>query len=232
MATDTSPDQATAGIRRWWLMGRDRFGVGLLLILVTIVCLALTNRSRWMAAVVVSVEAVTLLLLLAAAAMPFHRMRWAAGFVGVCVAAVWLGALLGRDGTWTIPAIGAAMVLIAPTSIVRHLRERPKVDGPMVYGSLCLYLLAGLFYASVYGIIDGASTQPFFLQIDEARSVDFVYFSFVTLATLGYGDLTPRGDLGRMLAVTETLIGQLYLVGAVAIVVSNLGKSRTPRERG
>jgi hypothetical protein len=210
---------------------RHGFGVGLVLLLVTIVCFALTDRSRWMAAVVVTIEGLTLLTLLAAAAMPARRMRWAAGFVGVCVVAVWLGAVLGRDGGWTIPAVGAAMVLIAPSSILRSLRRRTTIDAEMVYGALCLYLLAGLFYASVYGIIDGASTPPFFGQIDQARAVDFVYFSFVTLATLGYGDLTPRGDLGRMLAVTETLIGQLYLVGAVAIIVSNLGKTRTPRER-
>lgn len=210
----------------------NQFGLGLVLILITIICFALTDRSRWIAAVVVTIEGATLLVLLTAAGMPKSRMQWASGFVGVCVAAVWLGALFGRDGSWTIPAVGAAMVLIAPTSILRHLRQRPTIDATMVYGALCLYLLAGLFFASVYSIIDGSSTSPFFGQIDEARAIDFVYFSFVTLATLGYGDLTPRGDLGRMLAVTETLVGQLYLVGAVAIIVSNLGKTRSPRDRG
>jgi hypothetical protein len=54
-----------------------------------------------------------------------------------------------------------------------------------------------------------------------------VYFSFVTLATLGYGDLTPIGDFGRMLAVTEAVAGQLYLVSAVALLVANLGRTRT-----
>lgn len=210
----------------------NQFGLGLVLILITIVCFALTGHSRWMAAVVVTIEGATLLVLLTAAAMPRQRFQWAAGFVGLCTAAVWLGALFGRDGSWTIPAVGAAMVLVAPTSILRHLRQRPTIDATMVYGALCLYLLAGLFFASVYNIIDGSSTTPFFGQIDEARAIDFVYFSFVTLATLGYGDLTPRGDLGRMLAVTETLVGQLYLVGAVAVIVSNLGKTRSPRDRG
>ena len=121
MATDTSPDQSAAGIRRWWLVGRDRYGIGLVLILVTIMCLALTDRSRWMAAAVVSIEAVTLLLLLAAAAMPFHRMRWAAGFVGVCVATVWLGALLGRDGGFTAGV--AEIEMIVPGTVTARIQE-------------------------------------------------------------------------------------------------------------
>ena len=54
-----------------------------------------------------------------------------------------------------------------------------------------------------------------------------MYFSFVTIATLGYGDLTPHGDLGQMLAATEAIIGQLYLVSAVALLIGNLGRTRT-----
>lgn len=228
MTSATQPPRRRPGR----LAEADRFGLGLVLILITIICFALIGQSRWVAAVVVTIEAATLLVLLTAAGMRPRRLRWASGFVGVCVLVVWLGALLGRDGSWTIPAVGAAMVLLAPSSIVRHLRQRPTIDAQMVYGALCLYLLAGLFFASVYSIIDGASATSFFGQIDEARAIDFVYFSFVTLATLGYGDLTPQGDLGRMLAITETLVGQLYLVGAVAVIVSNLGKTRAPRDRG
>ncbi len=53
-----------------------------------------------------------------------------------------------------------------------------------------------------------------------------MYYSFVTLSTLGYGDLTARTDLGRMLSVSEALLGQLYLVSVVALLVANLGRSR------
>jgi hypothetical protein len=58
-----------------------------------------------------------------------------------------------------------------------------------------------------------------------------VYFSYVTMSTVGYGDLTARGDLGRMLAVTEALLGQLYLVTIVALLVGNLGRVRRQGER-
>jgi hypothetical protein len=74
----------------------------------------------------------------------------------------------------------------------------------------------------------------FFVQTDNPTSMDYLYFSLVTLATLGYGDLTASGSLGRMLSVTEALAGQLYLVSIVAVLVSNLGRERrsTPVERG
>jgi hypothetical protein len=51
-----------------------------------------------------------------------------------------------------------------------------------------------------------------------------VYFSFVTMATVGYGDLLAQGGVGRALAVTEGILGQVYLVTAVAALVGNLGR--------
>ena len=56
--------------------------------------------------------------------------------------------------------------------------------------------------------------------------MDHLYFSFVSLTTVGYGDLTPISDLGRMIAVSEALIGQLFLVTVVALVVGNIGRTR------
>jgi ion channel len=55
-----------------------------------------------------------------------------------------------------------------------------------------------------------------------------VYFSFTTMATVGYGDLTAQGGVGRALEVTEGIFGQIYLVTAVAALVGNLGCRRTP----
>ena len=53
-----------------------------------------------------------------------------------------------------------------------------------------------------------------------------VYFAFITLATVGYGDLVPANDLVRGLAITQALVGQLYLVSVVALVIGNLGRDR------
>ncbi len=62
--------------------------------------------------------------------------------------------------------------------------------------------------------------------------MDRLYFSFTTMTTVGFGDLTAAGDAGRMLAITEALLGQLYLVSVVALIVANLGRTRRPRGPG
>lgn len=69
----------------------------------------------------------------------------------------------------------------------------------------------------------------FFVQTKSAPAIDYIYFSYVTQTTVGYGDFTARSDLGRVLAVSEALGGQIYLVTVVAVLVSNLGRPRQPR---
>ena len=66
----------------------------------------------------------------------------------------------------------------------------------------------------------------FFSEVATPSSVDYLYFSFVTLTTVGFGDRTAAGNFGRMLAVTEALLGQLYLVTVVALVIGNVGRER------
>ena len=67
-----------------------------------------------------------------------------------------------------------------------------------------------------------------FVDLIHPRSGDYSYFSFVTLTTLGYGDLVPRSDIARTLAVFEAILGQVFLVTAVARIVSLIGSERGP----
>ena len=77
------------------------------------------------------------------------------------------------------------------------------------------------------GAIGGFGSSPFFAEQAHTNISDYLYFSFVTLTTVGYGDLTAAGGLGRAVAVIEALTGQLYLVTVVALVVSRM--ARLPR---
>ena len=86
--------------------------------------------------------------------------------------------------------------------------------------------LIGLVFANIYAVVETIGGSPFFAQIEDAAFADFVYFSYVTLATVGYGDLSAAATPGRMLAVANGLLGQIYLVTVVAIIVGNLGRSR------
>ncbi|HEX9259638.1 MAG TPA: potassium channel family protein [Acidimicrobiales bacterium] len=129
-------------------------------------------------------------------------------------------------------AVGVLLAFAGPVVIVNKLARRRRIDLTTISGSLCVYLLAGLAFAFMFALIDVVEAGPFFVQTDTVESVDFVYFSFTTLATLGYGDLTAVGDYGRLLSVTEALLGQLYLVSVVALVVSNVEwKRRGPDGR-
>jgi len=76
-----------------------------------------------------------------------------------------------------------------------------------VTGALCIYLLVGLAFALVSAPTTALGGGPFFATADAARAVDHLSVSFVTLTTVGYGDLAARGDGGRLLAVTEALLG-------------------------
>lgn len=199
------------------------------MILVSIVCLALSGFSRWAVPVVVAVEAATMLVLLHASHVRPSRMRVARALAVTAVIGSVAATAAGEQLEWVNSVIIGAMVMVIPVAVLKRLLSTDRIDSGTVYGALCLYLLAGFFFAAIYGLIDRLSDTPFFGDIGARDPVDFVYFSFVTLATVGYGDLTAKGDLGRMLAITEALLGQLYLVAVVATLVGNLGRSRASR---
>ena len=125
-----------------------------------------------------------------------------------------------------------SLVLTAATigAIARRVRQHVEISVVTVLGAVCIYVLVGLSFAFVFEIVGAFASQPFFASQETGTRSDYVYFSFITMATVGYGDLAAQGGLGRALAVTEGLLGQIYLVTAVAALVSNLGRARAPRQ--
>jgi voltage-gated potassium channel Kch len=105
------------------------------------------------------------------------------------------------------------------------------VDRERMAAALSLYLLLGLIFALVFAVIAELLPGSFhFAAIRSADSAakplaDMVYFSFVTLATLGYGDIVPLSSSAKGLAILEAIIGQMYLVVVVARLVSLYGRS-------
>jgi hypothetical protein len=108
----------------------------------------------------------------------------------------------------------------------QHFRDEGGITLQTMYGVLCLYLLIGLLFGTLYGAIDSLSAQQFFTGQGAQGISDFLYFSFSTLTTTGFGDLVAATDVGRSLAITEALVGQIYLVTVVALIVSRLGSAR------
>ena len=125
--------------------------------------------------------------------------------------------------------ISAGLILTLPLIIVMRFRRNLHVNIQSVLGAVCIYLVIGIVYANVDSALGHLTGQQFFAEAPAVTSSQFMYFSMVTLCTVGYGDLTPETAGGRALAVSEALMGQLYLVTVIALLVSNFGRARQPQ---
>ena len=100
------------------------------------------------------------------------------------------------------------------------------IDGNRLVGAICVYLLLAIAWALVFAVVDVLTAEPMFSNIElRGGAVDFaalLYYSLVTLTTLGYGDIAPLSPLARMLAALEATFGQLYLTILVAALVGKL----------
>jgi hypothetical protein len=205
----------------------DRYGVALALIIGIIAVEFLGFAGRWAPVVAIALGCVTLLFCLTASDAPRPVVLVSrAGVVfalGIAIAATLLGESVAASGA--IPLTGAVVAFVTPIPIARRLISQPTIGVHTVLGALCLYLLAGLFFAYVYLVIDEVA-GPVFTEIPVATLTDTIYFSFVTLATLGFGDLTPGSNAGRLASITEGIGGQVYLVTIIAMLVGNLGRNR------
>jgi hypothetical protein len=116
-------------------------------------------------------------------------------------------------GIWTV--IG----LLAAAGALRYAMRAVSVDAEHLYAALSAYLLAGIFFGLFYWVLEQSWTGTFTFSGDFSR-MSAMYFSFVTLATLGYGDIVPRTDVARGMAIVEGVGGQLFLAVMVARLVS------------
>jgi Ion channel len=184
--------------------------------------------------IVVTVLAGASLLLAFRAAQLDPRLIRAAGALAVAALVVSvIRATAGGIGEGAAGLMNAALVALGPPAIavglVRDLRQRGVVTVQALFGVLSLYMLVGMAFGFVYGAIDHLGGDPFFAGGQSASVSHCLYFSFTTLATVGYGDFVARTNLGHTLSVSEALIGQIYLVTVVSLIVTNL---RRPRRDG
>jgi hypothetical protein len=194
------------------------------------IMMAVSGAAWWGRLLALIVEGATFLFILWTSAVRPRVLALAAVLVAGAIIAAAIPVVRGSPfSAGPLNGLGALLALVAPVVIARHLLEELRITGSTVLGALCLYLLAGLFFAYVFGAIGESNQGHFFAQTTHPSSTDYLYFSLVTLTTLGYGDLTANGDLGKMLAATEALAGQLYLVSVVAVLVANIGQA--PRRR-
>jgi hypothetical protein len=203
-----------------------RFGIVLGLILASITFELAAPDSDTARLVAVALQGLTLVAaVVASRAHPWVvRLAIAGALLLFASAAAFV---LGTDefGSDSAQVVNLLLVVLASPAIVyglvRNFREEGRITIHAMFGVLCLYLLLGLLFASAFNAIQAVSNDPFFAT-GSGGSQDFIYFSFTTITTTGYGDLTAATDLGRSLANTEAQSGQIYLVTVVALIVGNL----------
>ncbi|HTQ67918.1 MAG TPA: potassium channel family protein [Solirubrobacteraceae bacterium] len=195
----------------------------------------IAKGGRWELALLAVLLGATLLLAMHASKIRWEIFRIAAGFVVVVVVLSLLQAVFGEIDERLVKLANSIVVLFGPPvimlGVVRRMRETQTVPVDAVIGVLCVYLLLGMFFANLYGSLENVGGKPFFAQDVPATIAHCTYFSFTTLSTIGYGDLTAATNLGRTLAVSEGLLGQVYLVTVVSLIVGNLGRRRSREER-
>jgi hypothetical protein len=214
----------------------DSYGLVLVLLIVSYFVAAVAGDYHYGRAGLLVVLAATTWLALRASQVERRLLRYAMALIPVVtLGAIVLSAFGGEDLSQAVAGmLTTLLVIVAPVAIVKRLATHPVVNLNTFYGAICVYLLIAMFFASVFALVGVLSGDAFFAQFqtpEKPGTIDFLYFSLTTITTVGYGDLTAAGSVGRMLAVLEAVLGQLYLITVVSLVVQNLGQVRRKRAK-
>jgi uncharacterized membrane protein len=208
------------------LIKGDTYGLLLALLLITYVLIALLERSPWERFVIALALGMVVLLALHTSHVRERAFRFGVVIVAIVELSTLVQALVGREGNDGTGYVMFVLVLIAPMVILSRILRHEVIGVETIMGALCVYVLLGIAFAGIYAGINDFERIGFFAQPGPKTNVDFLYFSFITQTTVGYGDLTPGTDVGRVVVTFEALIGQVFLVTLVARLVSMYGTSR------
>jgi voltage-gated potassium channel len=200
----------------------DSYASLLVLLLANFFLLELVDDPRWGAVGSTLLSALALLVAISdpEAGGYLRKRHWA--LVAACVALAPIVLIVNTVSlvglTYLLP-VALLVTATLPVTISRVLHHR-RVTYETVLGALCAYVLIGLLFAFVYLAVDDFRDTAFFAQAGPRSQGEFLYFSFVSLTTLGFGDLSPSVGLPQALTVMEALIGSVFLVTLVARLVT------------
>jgi hypothetical protein len=199
----------------------NAFGLVILLVLATFVAASLTKYTGWSAVVVSILGCTTATVALASSGIREKLVGTAIALASSCVALAVVAAITGRSGFLGAAALIQIVVLAwgAGTVLWAVLHEE-RVGFRTILGAISVYLIFGLLFASLYVAVDRLQAGAFFDPVTELDTGDYVFFSFTTLTTTGYGNLVAGGQPGKMFSVLEMLLGQIFLVTLIAGLVS------------
>ncbi len=212
----------------------DSYGLLLALLILDYLLLSMMPPGRWFGLVVGVPISLTLLLALHTSHAHRHGIRVAAVAAAAALVVGAVNALAGTTSSNAGVTILISLLLVAaPYFILRRILRHPEVTVETILGALCVYVVIGIFFGVLfYGIskclplIYGTpvpASHRFLAQPGTHPPSDYLYLSFVTITTVGFGDLTPLSRVARSVVVLEALMGQIFLVTLVARLVSMYG---------
>jgi hypothetical protein len=169
------------------------------------------------------------LLMIAGVVSMSHKasIRFAAGLVaGIAILLRWLTHFVPTPTIVTLGSIAVIAFLIMLIVVtLAKVFGKGRVTIHRIKGAIAVYMLFGLTWSILYGFLDQVLPHAFNLppvgyDFSPERQESLTFFSFVTLTTVGYGDIIPTHDITRMLAIMEALVGQLYPATLLARLVS------------
>jgi Ion channel len=210
---------------------RHRYGIVFVLVVVSFVVQEAAPDTDLTRVVVIWLQAATLVAAVRIARESRRLVQLAAAVAAlVAVAAPVLWVVEGSVGDGVTAIATGLLVAVAPPVIAvalsRDLLRSGEVTVETLSGVLSIYLLAGMFFSFLFAAVQAIGDDPFFAEIADPDRSDFLYFSYTTLTSTGFGDLTAATNLGRTLTSIEALVGTIYLVTIVALIVSNLRPRR------
>lgn len=220
--------ESRSGQRSWWgSSGRlvrlvDSYASLLVLLLANFLLLELVDDERWGAVGSTLLAAAALVVAISDPEAGERITRRHALSIAACVLLAPIVLVANSSSlvglTYLLP-VGLLVTATLPVTLSRVVRHR-RVTSETVLGALCSYVLVGLLFAFVYIAVNDLRGEAFFAQPGPHEQSEYLYFSFVALTTLGFGDLSPAVGLPQGLTVLEALVGQIFLVTLVARLVT------------
>jgi hypothetical protein len=204
-----------------------RYGAVFVLTAAGVVWAILAPDADWSRSVAFALQSTALVVIIATSRVrpAVRRVRTA---VGVAVGALAIAAVAsGIVPAWVELLGGTLLSLAIPLTLIGGLVRLVRTKGvtlQAVAGALAVYLLIGLVFASLIGLVARLGSEPYFANGAPLTQSSRVYFSFTVMTTTGFGDLTAATPAGRALAVVEMLTGQLYLVTVIGVLVGSFGR--------
>lgn len=132
---------------------------------------------------------------------------------------------LRYDGSIVFALVYIIYFVLISYRIFRDLQKQRVIGIEMISAAFCGYILLGVVSSIIFLTIDSSSPDAFTSAMTAREFPDFLYFSFITLLTIGYGDITPTSELSQKIVIIVSLTGHFYTVFVMAVVIGKFLKS-------